>query len=98
MRFINVYERLLRLPELSRFHGIVIRMFHDEHDQPHFHAVYGRDNAAIGINTLEVLAGNLPRREMSLVIRWAKLHQGELSDAWNRIQQDQPPGKITPLP
>jgi len=40
MRFINVYERLLRLPELSRFHGIVIRMFHDEHGQPHFHAVY----------------------------------------------------------
>ena len=86
------------MPELCRFHGIVIRMFHDEHGQPHFHAVYGSDNAAIGIDKLEVLAGRLPRREMSLVIKWAKLHQRELHDAWRRIQQDRRPGKIAPLP
>ena len=85
------------MPELCRFYGIVIRMFHDEHGQPHFHAVCGRDNAAIGIDKLEVLAGRLPRREMSLVIKWAKLHQRELRDAWRRIEQDRSPGKIAPL-
>ena len=64
------------MPELCRFHDIVIRMFHA--------VCWGRDNAAIGIDKLEVLAGRLPRREMSLVIKWAKLHQRELRDAWRR--------------
>lgn len=28
------------MPELSRFYGIIIRMFYGDHPPPHFHAVY----------------------------------------------------------
>ena len=86
------------MPELCRFHGIIIRMYHDDHNPPHFHAVYGGDEAAIGIDRLDVLEGRLPRRAMSLVTEWAKLHQRELHQAWHRLEQDRSPGKIAPLP
>ena len=86
------------MPELCRFYGIVIRMYHDDHHPPHFHAVYGSDDAAIGIDKLDVIAGRLPRRAMALVIEWANLHQRELREAWRRIEQDRSPGKIAPLP
>ena len=48
------------MPEISRFYGIVIRMFYDDHNPPHFHAFYGSDEAWITVNTLAVFHGNLP--------------------------------------
>jgi hypothetical protein len=40
------------MPEISRFFGIVIKMFFDDHNPPHFHAEYGDDLALIDIRTL----------------------------------------------
>ncbi len=28
------------MPEISRFFGIILRMFHQEHNPPHFHAEF----------------------------------------------------------
>jgi Domain of unknown function (DUF4160) len=42
------------MPEISRFFGIVIKMFFDDHNPPHFHAEYGGDLALIDIRTLAV--------------------------------------------
>ena len=63
------------MPELSRFYGIVIKLFFDDHPPPHFHATYGEHEALVRIEPLGVIAGTLPPRAMGLVIEWASLHQ-----------------------
>ncbi len=85
------------MPELSRFYGITIRMYFDDHLPPHFHAVYGGDEAVIGIDSLGLLRGRLPVRALGLTVEWASSHQAELQDAWNRAKRLEAPGKIAPL-
>jgi len=62
--------------ELCRFHGIVIRIFNREHNLPHFHAVYGDDEALIEIETLDLYTGSLPPRQMRQVLEWANARPG----------------------
>lgn len=85
------------MPEISRFLGIVIKMFFDDHNPPHFHAEYGGDTALIDIRELSVFSGRLPPRVMGLVIEWAALRQRELLADWARAQAQQPLQKIAPL-
>ena len=59
------------MPEVSRFYGIVIRMYFGDHNPLHFHAAYSGNEALININTLAVIAGRLPPRAMGLVAEWA---------------------------
>ena len=66
------------MPELSRFYGIVIKMYFDDYDPSHFHAEYAEDEAVISIETLAVIAGRLRPRALGLVAEWAALHQEEL--------------------
>lgn len=82
---------------ISQFFGIVIQMFWREHSPPHFHALYGDDEALIDIRTLEVIAGSLPRRALGLTIEWAVEHRAELMEDWNLCQSKQMPRKIAPL-
>jgi hypothetical protein len=86
------------MPEVSRFYGIVIRIFYDDHNPPHFHAEYGEYEILININSLAILSGALPARALGMVTEWASLHQRELLAAWERASRLQPPGKIEPLP
>ena len=92
----NFFGRQI-LPEISRFFGIIIRMYFDDHPPPHFHAVYGGHEAQIGINPIVVLEGKLPRRAKSMVIEWAALHQQELMENWNQLNSGKPWQKIEPL-
>ncbi len=85
------------MPEVSRFYGIVITMYFDEHNPPHFHAKYGGDSAEIGIDPMIVLVGHLPRRARELVMDWAELHQVELMANWERLRQSGQFEKIDPL-
>lgn len=85
------------MPEISRFFGIVIKMFFDDHNPPHFHAEYADSVALIGIRTLAVFSGRLPPRAMGLVIEWATLHQQELLADWERAQAQQDLRPIAPL-
>lgn len=85
------------MPEISRFYGIVIKMFFDDHSPPHFHAEYGEHSAVIAIESLAVIQGKLPPRAMGLVSEWAALHQDELREDWKRAQQLRPLEKIEPL-
>ena len=55
------------MPEISRFYGIVIRMYYDEHNPPHFHAKYGDEEGVIQIDALQLVQGSLPRRALNLV-------------------------------
>ena len=85
------------MPEISRYFGVIIRMYFDDHPPPHFHAVYGKNEIQVAINPITILRGRLPRRAESMVIEWAALHQQELMDNWNRLSNDQSPQKIKPL-
>ncbi len=85
------------MPELCRFFGIIIRMYFDDHGPPHFHALYGGDEALIDIDTLAVLEGRLPPRAQGLVVEWGAQHRGELREAWERARRLEPLGKIDPL-
>jgi hypothetical protein len=85
------------VPELSRFFGIVVRMFYNDHDPPHFHAVYGEHEALVEIATLAIYRGELPRRALALVLEWAALHRAELQGAWDASRAGQAPPSIAPL-
>jgi len=88
------------LPELSRFFGIVIRMYVEPgapHHRPHFHAYYQNRAAVFGIDPIEPIGGSFPRRQQRLVEAWAELHQGELRENWERLQTGQLPYRIAPL-
>jgi hypothetical protein len=67
------------------------------HHVPHFHAYYQDSVAVFGIETAEVIAGSLPRRQLRLVAAWAELHQNELNEDWRRLQAGQAPAPIAPL-
>jgi hypothetical protein len=85
------------MPELSRFLGIVIRMFFSDHNPPHFHVVYNDHEAQFSIENLKILEGNLPPRIHGLVIEWASMYQKELMDNWKKVQDEKPVKKIKPL-
>lgn len=85
------------MPIISRFFGIIIRMFFNEHAPPHFHAEYADHRAVIDIRTLQLIEGNLPRRALELVMDWAELHQKELIKDWDLCQSHQHPRAIAPL-
>jgi hypothetical protein len=86
------------MPEVSRFFGILIRMYFDDHNPPHFHAIYGGIEAQVGIDPIIVLEGKLPNRAVSMVLEWAALHQRELMNNWHRLRNNQPIQRIEPLP
>jgi hypothetical protein len=71
------------MPEVTRFYGIIIKVFFGDHPPPHFHAIYGDFNALISITSLEIIEGDLPSRAEKLVIEWATLYQDELLNMWN---------------
>jgi hypothetical protein len=85
------------MPEISRFLGIIIKMFYNEHDPPHFHAEYNEFKAEILIDTLEIKEGRLPKRVYSLVLEWASEHRNELVNDWNLAREKKTLNKIDPL-
>ncbi len=88
------------MPDISRFFGIIIRMFAEPgapHHRPHFHAYYQNNVALYSFDTIELINGRMPHRQQRLVEAWAELHQGELLENWERLQAGQLPYKIAPL-
>ncbi len=85
------------MPEISRFFGIVIKMFFDEHNPPHFHAEYSGNVALFDIRNLSLFSGHLPPRVKGFVIEWATIHQRELIENWERAQTQQDLLSIAPL-
>lgn len=86
------------MPTISRFYGIVIRMYFADHAPRHFHAIYAGDEAVLAIATGEILRGRLPDRALRMVREWAAMHHAELAANWERIQVPEQPAPIAPLP
>ena len=85
------------MPEIARVFGVVMKMFWDDHNPPHFHAFYAGEEALIDINSLSPFAGRLSPRALGLVIEWATVHRQELLDDWRRAQGQEPLQRIEPL-
>lgn len=85
------------MPEISRFYGIVIQIFYNEHLPPHFHATYGEYRVQIDINNISVLSGEMPRKGLNLILDWAEIHRNELLRIWNLSEQEKPLPKVEPL-
>ena len=85
------------MPEISRFFGIIVAMYYNEHNPSHFHARYGKYKIEIEIGSLSVLAGKFPPRALGLIIEWAAQHQKELIADWDLARQNVELNRIDPL-
>jgi hypothetical protein len=85
------------MPEISRFLGIIIKMFVKDHNPPHFHAFFGDEAAIFSIDTGQMIQGNLPSKKAALVTAWAIIHQKELLKNWDRLLKGSEVKKINPL-
>jgi Domain of unknown function (DUF4160) len=84
------------MPEISRFYGIIIMMFYNEHNPPHFHVSYGEYKIVVNLQD-EIVEGFMPKRALMLVFEWMELHKEELMLNWEKCQIGEKPFKIEPL-
>ncbi len=100
-RFGDVSERPAQqvrpVPEISRFFGIVVAMYYDDHLPPHFHVRYGEHRAILEIETAAALVGDPPHRVLGMVVEWATSHRAELEVNWDRARARAPLIPIQPL-
>ncbi len=88
------------MPIISMFYGIIIRLYlidNKHHNLPHIHARYAEFEASISIVEAEILAGELPRKQLRLVQAWIELHREELMADWELTISGELPYKIDPL-
>lgn len=84
------------MPEICRFYGIIIYMFYNDHNPPHFHVEYQDFDAIIEIES-GVVKGKIPRRALKLIFEWMDLHKDELLENWKKIEERKALQKINPL-
>jgi hypothetical protein len=84
-------------PEISRFLGMVIAMYHREHPPPPFHVHYGEFEAQVQIDPPGWLHGELPPRALAMVVAWAVLHRQELMNNWERTRRRESAQRIEGL-
>jgi len=84
------------MPEISRFLGIVVAMFYNDHAPAHFHAWYGGQEIVVNIDDGAV-EGRFPQRALGHVLEWYALHRGELRENWERARSRRPLTRIAPL-
>lgn len=72
------------MPEITRFYGIVIKIFlTKDHNPPHFHAIYGEYNGSFEIETAEMIEGDLPKKAQSMIKEWGLKYRSEIMEMWN---------------
>lgn len=74
------------MPEISRFYGIVIKMYFKpkEHEPSHIHALYGEYMGEFNIRTMEMIQGDLPAKAQEIVREWLEIYQGDLQKMWDQ--------------
>lgn len=85
------------MPKIAEFYGIAIYMYYRDHGVPHFHAIYGSQEAVIAIPGLRLLEGRLPPRALALVRTWGRLHRDELQRDWELARSRRVLRQIAPL-
>ena len=85
------------MPEISRFFGIIVAMYYNDHAPPHFHVRYGDQKAILAIESMALLEGRLSPRALGLVQEWGGMHQVELLENWQRAREMRPLERVPPL-
>lgn len=85
------------MPTICSFRGIKIYINWREHRPPHFHAVYGGEEVIVSINEIEVMEGNIPAKQLKMLLGWAAFHQSELMENWELAERQQELFPIEPL-
>ena len=85
------------MPEISRFYGIRITIYFDDHPPSHFHAEYGEHEAVFSITDGKMTNGKLPKTAKKLVTKWYELQKENIFKAWEQIQNDEVFDKVPPL-
>ena len=85
------------MPTISMFYGVLIQMYNNnEHNPPHFHAIYGEFKATFNFDG-EVVEGAFPKKKQKLIAAWAVLHEDELNANWQLAMSGETLYKIEPL-
>ena len=85
------------MPIISKFFGIVIRMFYDEHNPPHIHVEYQNNKAVLDFYG-NIIRGDLESRTATRLTReWIDIHLLNLQEDWNLAKQGKEIKKIDPL-
>lgn len=85
------------MPEICRFFGIIIRMFYDEHEPPHFHVEF-QGNKAVFDFSGNIMHGNINSRTATKLVReWIDLRRKELEEDWALSKAGKQINKIAPL-
>jgi len=85
------------MPVISTFLGIVVRVYHDDHNPPHVHVQYGEFEAIVEIATGRMLSGRLPPRVKRLVLEWLQLRRAAVKRAWTLARKHRTPPRVRPL-
>ena len=85
------------MPEISLFYGVRVMMYYNDHMSPHFHVEYGEYKALVDIDEIRVIRGQLPNKQMKIVLAWCVIHQEELVENWKLAKDNKPLKKINPL-
>jgi len=80
------------MPVVTRFYGIIIKMYFSEHPPPHFHALYGEHNGVFDLNSLEMIEGDMPNRAVKMIKEWANKYKSELLNIWDSKEFIKLPG------
>ena len=85
------------MPIISKFFGIVIRMYYDERNPPHLHAEHQGNKALFDFNG-NIIKGMLgSRTAIKLVREWIDIHLVELKEDWEIARTGKEINKIKPL-
>lgn len=84
------------MPTISMFYGIIIRMYYDDHNPPHFHAFFGEYKATFNFDG-ELIDGNMPNSKMKLISAWALIHKEDLMANWKLAKDSESLYNINPL-
>lgn len=85
------------MPTVSTFRGIKVYINWHNHMPPHFHAVYGGEDVIVSIKDIEVIDGEMPSKQLKMLLGWAAFHQEELMENWELAQRNQELFSIEPL-
>ena len=84
------------MPTISMFYGIIIRMYYDDHNPPHFHAFFGEYKATFNFDG-EILSGSMPKQKEKLISAWAVIHKEDLNANWLLAKDSEKLYNINPL-
>jgi len=85
------------VPVISTFFGIVVRMFYQDHDPPHFHAEYQGQHGKFDFAGCLIVGEIRSRNAKALIRKWVLLHADDLEANWERMKAGERLERVEPL-